>query len=143
MWTVCSKISFVSKSFVVILFLLVSFLWLLFSFQEFSKSFLATAIMSVTPVSCYWMTSFNYGGKEATDAGLTCRCHLSNIMPDIIFYDRMEWEITSFLLFFFFCKRVNDCLPQNQRDRFSCLIIITPMDLENLKLYWTKADGIN
>ena len=67
--------------------------------SEFSKLSLATAIMALTPVSCYYMTSFNYGGKEARDVGLTCRCHLSNIMPDSIFYDSMGWGITC--LFFF------------------------------------------
>ena len=50
--------------------------------------------MTLTPISCYYMTSFNYGGKKARDVGLTCRCHLSNIMPDImpdsILYD--SWD---------------------------------------------------
>ena len=71
--------------------------------SEFSKLFLATTIMVLTPVSCYYMTSFNYGGKKARDVGLTCRCHLSNIMPDSIFYDSMGWGITcrGFFLFFF------------------------------------------
>ena len=55
---------------------------------------LAIAIMALKPVSCYYMTSFNYGGKEARDVGLTCRCHLSNIMPDSIFYGSMGWGIT-------------------------------------------------
>ena len=66
--------------------------------SEFSKLSLATAIMALTPVSCYYMTSFNYGGKEARDVGLTCRCHLSNIMPDSIFYDSMGWGITCLFL---------------------------------------------
>ena len=57
--------------------------------SEFSKLSLATAIMALTPVLCYYMTSFNYGGKEARDVDLTCRCHLSNMMPDRIFYDSM------------------------------------------------------
>ena len=47
--------------------------------------------MALTPVSYYYMISFNYGGKEARDVGLTCRCHMSNIMPDSIFYDSMEY----------------------------------------------------
>ena len=33
------------------------------------------------------LTSFNYDGKEAWYVGLTCRCHLSNIMPDDILND--------------------------------------------------------
>ena len=46
---------------------------------------------------CYYMISFNYGGKKAMDVS-TGRCHLSNVMPDSIFYDSMEWGITcSFL----------------------------------------------
>ena len=39
----------------------------------------------LTPASCYYMTSVNYGGKKARDVGLTCICNLSNIMPDSIF----------------------------------------------------------
>ena len=86
----CYKISFISKSFVMIKVLI----------SEFSKLSLVTAIMALKPVSCYYMTSFNYGGKEARDVGLTCRCHLSNIMPDSIFYDSMGWGITCPLFFF-------------------------------------------
>ena len=56
---------------------------------ELSKLSLATAIMALTPVPCYCMTSFSYGGKKVRDVGLTCRSHLSNIMPDSIFYDSM------------------------------------------------------
>ena len=92
--------------------------------SEFSKLSLATAIMVLTSVSCYYMTLFNYGGKKARDVGLTYRCHLSNIMPDSIFYDSMEWGMTQFFLFFF--RGGNCCLPQHRRDGFS-LITITPM----------------
>ena len=67
---------------------------------EFSKLSLATTIMEVALVSYYYMTSFNYGGKKARDVGLTCRCHLSNIMPDSIFYDSMGWRITCVSVFF-------------------------------------------
>ena len=109
-----SKISFDSKWFVVILCLVL--------ISGVFQVILATAIMALTPVLCYYMTSFNYGGKEARDVGLTCRCHLSNIMPDSIFYDSMGWGIT-FLFFvvllFCFFKGDNDCLPQHQRDTFS------------------------
>ena len=55
--------------------------------SEFSKLSFAAAIMALTLVSCYYMTLFNYGGQKERDVGLTCRCHLSNIMPDSIFYD--------------------------------------------------------
>ena len=66
--------------------------------MEFSKLSLATAIMALMPVSYYSMTSFNYGGKKARDIDLTCRCHLSNIMPDTIFYNSMGWGITCVFL---------------------------------------------
>ena len=96
----------------------------LFLISEFSKLSLANAIMALVPVSCYYMTSFNYAGKKARDVGLTCRCHLSNIMPDFIFYDSMGWGITCPLF-----KGDNHCLPQRNRDGFSCPIIITLMGL--------------
>ena len=44
------------------------------------KLSLATAIMALTLVSCYYITPFNYVGKKARDVGLTCRVHLSNII---------------------------------------------------------------
>ena len=62
--------------------------------SEFSKLSLVAAIMALTPVSCYYMTSFNYGGQKARDVGLTCRCHMSNIMSDSIVYDSKGWGIT-------------------------------------------------
>ena len=73
-------------------------------------------------VSCYYMTSFNYGGKKARDVSPTCRCHLSNIMPDSIFYDSMAWWMTQI----FFLRGVNLGLLQNRRDEFS-LITIAPL----------------
>ena len=94
--------------------------------SEFFKLSLANAIMALTPVSCYYMTSFNYGGKEARDVGLTCRYHLSNIMRDSTFNDSKGWGITC--LFFYF-KGDNHCLPQHKIDGFSCLIVITQMAL--------------
>ena len=48
------------------------------------------------------MTSFNSGGRKAREVGLTCRCHLSDIMPDSIFYDSMGWAMTQLLLLIFF-----------------------------------------
>ena len=57
----------------------------------------------LTPFSFYYMT-FNFGGKKARDVGLTSRFHLSNFMPDNIFYDGMGWETTQFIFcFFLFC----------------------------------------
>ena len=52
------------------------------------------------PISCYYVTSFNYGGKKARDVGLTCRSHLSNITPDSIFHDSMGCGVTQVLFFF-------------------------------------------
>ena len=49
------------------------------------------------------MTSFNYGGKEARDEGLTFRCHLINIMSDSIFDDSMGWGRTCFFVCLFVC----------------------------------------
>ena len=68
---------------------------------EFSKLSLATAMMALTPISCYYMTSFNYGGKKGKDVSLTCRCHLRNIMSDSIFYDSMGWGINCYFVYSF------------------------------------------
>ena len=59
-------------------------------------------ITVLTSVACYYVTSFNYVGKKARDVGLTCRCYLSNIMPDSIFYNSMGWEVTVFFYVFVF-----------------------------------------
>ena len=40
--------------------------------------------------------------KKARDVGLTCRCHLSNIIPDSFFYDSMLQGLTC-LFFCFIC----------------------------------------
>ena len=42
----------------------------------------------------YCMTLFNYSGKKAIDEGFTFRWHLSNIMPDSIFYGSIFQGIT-------------------------------------------------
>ena len=95
----------------------------------FTELFLATTITVLTPVSCYYMISFNYGGKKARDVGLNCICHLSNIMSDSIFYDSMGWGMTQLLLLLlFFLRGGNRCLPQHRRDGFS-LITITPVGM--------------
>ena len=53
---------------------------------------LATTISVEVTGSCYYMISFNYGAKKARDIGFTCSgSHLSNIMPDSIFYNSMGW----------------------------------------------------
>ena len=97
-------------------------------FSEFS---LATTITVLTSVSCYCMTLLNYGDKKTRDVGFTCKCNLSNIVPDSIFYDSMGWWITQFLLLlllFSFLRGGNRCLPQHRRDGFS-IITITPMGM--------------
>ena len=81
----------------------------------------------IAPVSCYYMTSFKYGGKKSRNVGLTCRCHLSNIMRESIFYDSMEWGIT------YFCKDDNHCLPQHKRDGFMCLTLSHQWTLSHQK----------
>ena len=47
-------------------------------------------------VLCYYITAFDYDGKNARDLGLTFRCHLSNIIPSRIFNDSMGWGMTLF-----------------------------------------------
>ena len=79
----------------------------------------ATTITVLKPVSCDHVTSFNYDDKKPRYVGLTCWCHLSNIVTDCIFHESMRQGITcsvSFclfvfcilfvccLLFFFFCR---------------------------------------
>ena len=102
------------------------FTFLYISCRVFRGSFLATTITLLTAVSCYYMTSFNYGGKKTRDVGLTCKRHLGNVMHDGIFYDSMGSGIT--LLLFFLRRNGNCCLPQNRRNWFS-LITITPLHL--------------
>ena len=92
----------------------------------FPELSLATTITMLMPISCYYVTSFNYGGKKARDVSLTCRSHLSNITPDSIFRDSMGCGVTQVLLFFF--RSSNGCLPQHRRDGFS-LITITQVDV--------------
>ena len=55
-------------------------------------------ILALRPVSCYYVTSFNYVSKKTRNVGPTCRCHLNNIMSDSIFYDSIRWGITSFFV---------------------------------------------
>ena len=78
------------------MFLLFTFFFTLPYLQcrVFPELSIATTIAMLTPASCYSMTSFNYGSKSARDLGLTCGCHLNNVMPDSIFYDSMERGMT-------------------------------------------------
>ena len=70
-----------------------------FCFCLFSKLSLATTTsVDACLVFVFHLTSFNYDGKGARDVGLTCRCHLSNLMPDSIFNDWWRQRITFFFL---------------------------------------------
>ena len=63
---------------------------------EFFELTSTITITVLTPVSYNYMVSLTSGGKKSGDVGLTCRCHMSYTMPDIIFQP--------FILFcFLFC----------------------------------------
>ena len=57
------------------------------------------AITGLKPVSYDHLTSFNYDDKKARNVGLTCRCHLSNIMSDSIYQKSMRQGINCSVLF--------------------------------------------
>ena len=52
------------------------------------------------PLSCNYLTLFNYGGKKAKDVILTSGCFLASIMPDSVFDESMKLGI-KFILFYF------------------------------------------
>ena len=95
----------------------------------------------------YCMTLFNYSGKKARDEGFTFRWHLSNIMPDSIFYGSIFQGITclfvclfvSFVcllirLLFFSSWGGNHCFSQMRRDEYSLLQVYYQWAWENLEL---------
>ena len=90
----------------------------------FLESPLANTIMMLKPISCYYMIFIWY--KKSRDESLTCRCLLSNIMPETIFYDSMGWRMSQF----FFLRGGNRCLPQHRTNGFS-LTIIRPVGWGN------------
>ena len=97
-WTVFSSINLIGMRYVsVTFFFTLLYIWC----PVFSELPIATTITLLTPVSCCYMTSFKYGGKKARDVGLTCRWHLSNIMPGSIFCDSMGWGDDSVFFTFF------------------------------------------
>ena len=60
--------------------------------SKINNPFVVTKVLlplSLSYVTCYYKTSFNYGGKKARDVGLSARCHLSSIVPDSIVSDSM------------------------------------------------------
>ena len=68
------------------LFGISKFLFLTLLIESFclgsSKLFLASTITLLRSVSCDCVTSFNFDSKNGRDVDLTCKCHLSKIMPD-------------------------------------------------------------
>ena len=52
---------------------------------EFFELTSMITITVLTPVSCNYMVSLASGGKKSGAVSLTCRCHMSYTMPDIIF----------------------------------------------------------
>ena len=59
---------------------------------------LATIITVYTHVLCDYVKSFNYDGKKARYVGLTCTCHVSNIMLDSISHESMGQWATYFVV---------------------------------------------
>ena len=95
---------------------------------EFS---LVTNIIILTSVSYDYATFFNNDCKKARDAGLSCRCHLSNIMPDSILHECMGQRylfccLVCFLViavWFLFFYGWYLCFPQSERDVISFITI--------------------
>ena len=122
----CCKIYFISKSFLVIKLFSLSLLYGSSSNIQVFQVILsdrhhgvdACLMLLYNIIQLWWVV------------GLTCRCNLSNIMPDSISYDSMGWGITCFVLFCF--KGDNHCVPQHTKDGFCCLIILTTMGLGKL-----------
>ena len=77
----------------------------------------------LTPVFYCYIILFNYGGKKARDVGLSCRCHLNNILPNSTFYESMGWRVTCLFCFvlFFICSD-NRCLLQQRTEGFRLTI---------------------
>ena len=89
------------KPFLVSIFLFCSLLiksWC----RKFFELSLTTTITVSKPISCDHVTSFNYDDKKARYVGLTCWCHLSNIMPYSISHESMRQEITYYISFCLF-----------------------------------------
>ena len=70
------------------------------------------------------MASFNYDGKKTRDLGVSCRCHLSNNMPDSVFYGSMVWGMTPFFVFLLCLLSCGNCFhPQNRSDGYSVVLL--------------------
>ena len=54
---------------------------------SFSELSLAKTIQVVAPVSYNYLTQFNSDGRVTKDVHLTCRWHLTNVMPGHIFHE--------------------------------------------------------
>ena len=60
--------------------------------SRINNPFVVTKVLlplSLSYVTCYYKTLFNYGGKKVRDVALSARCHLSSIVPDSIVCDSM------------------------------------------------------
>ena len=89
-----------------------------------SLLYVVTTITVLRSVSCDHKISFNYDGKKARDVGLTCWCHLSNIMPDsIIFHESMRQGIIVFLCCCFLAGWYF-CFLQGESDGISFITLI-------------------
>ena len=51
---------------------------------------------------CNGVASFNCDDKKTSVLGLTCWCHMSNIMPDFFFHERIWQRLTCFIFFMYF-----------------------------------------
>ena len=78
----------IDKPFFVSIFLSCSLPIKSWSHEVFELS-LAIIMTVLTHVSCDHVTSSNYDNEKARNVGLTCRCHLSNIMPGSIFHENL------------------------------------------------------
>ena len=111
---------------------------------DFFELSLATTITVLVPVSFNYVRSFKYDGKQARNAGVTSRYHLSNIMSDGIFHDPWQYGQSDNLLFivfavvvffvvFLFCFALlllwYFCFPWKERDGIS-FMSITPTSRE-------------
>ena len=78
---------------------------------EFFELSLATIITVLKPVSSVYVTLLNYDGKKTRDVGFTWRCHLTNVIPESIFHERMIQGITCFVFVFvvWFCFVCCNC----------------------------------
>ena len=95
----------------------------------FFELFLVTTITVLKTLTCYYMISFNFGGKKARDVDLTCRpyCAILCLIESPMILWNGGWLI-------FFIRGGNRSLPQHRRDGFS-LFAITLMGVRETLTY--------